>query len=234
MPNNVPPETEEHPVVDPNPPESDASNNIWVQSIRSIIAAAVITVGVIFGLFGGFLSGIAPPPDPNNFPVVSFAQILTLIVVLFVYVAALNADHCSPRSFKRLMRSRMRWSIVFTVLACVLLMGYYITRAVLVFYYPPDGDKKIQCVAGLRLTELGQKGVEGFHKEHGRYPSNSELMMIAGGVAEDVWTSQSITQSRFLLLILYVFSILMTSACILSLTDVIRLNIAKHPPGGDS
>src|SRR5437899_5651149 len=101
----------------------------------SILEWAVKIVTFLFGMFGGFLTFIAPPEEANSRFAVGLSSSLVLVILLLI-----SALVQKPRSSK----SRRKWlavAITFSVLAVVTSLAYWwdLTRPPLPF--SPESTK---------------------------------------------------------------------------------------------
>lgn len=170
-----------------------------------MLVRAIEVVGVLFAAFGGFLVGIAPPPEADARFAVGISSFFALVILLLV--ASL-----SNRKYRKI------WIIVaFCSLVLAAVTAYYYKSSYneLTFEYPP-GNPKVEYVAGTELTPAAQKV-----KRDNEGISNAKLVAGFGGLPYrgKVWPDASVNAARRKLIFSYVILVTALALSIFALTE---------------
>jgi hypothetical protein len=181
---------------------------------REMLGKAVEVVTFLFAMFGGFLSGIAPPERVGTFAV-GFGSFLALILFLFVAVIAKG----------RFSRQRRKiWLAVAGSLAAMALSSgvlYQQKRSDWTFAYPPEnGAEELLGGTVYQPRALADKEQRGW--------SVSQLVAEYGGPSNRhlIWTEESLGRARTFLTLLFLTLVLSLAGTIFCLVE---LYLAIHP-----
>jgi hypothetical protein len=170
---------------------------------------AVKIVTFLFGMFGGFLTFIAPPEEANSRFAVGLSSCLVLVVLLLI-----SALITKPRT----STSTKKWlavAVFFFIVAVASSLTYWWNLNRLTFAYPPESTKA-EYVGGTNMTPEAQK----YHDDN---PGKtiSEIVADNGGLQsrELVWSPESIRRAKIILLINYVVFVMSLAAAIFSLSE---------------
>lgn len=142
----------------------------------------IAQAGIFFmGLFGGFFPRIAPPEDIAKFWT-GLATVVAGTIYLLVVLGA-RSRGSPPKARYWYLRSFV------SLLGVFLLLGYFWVYSSRTVAY--GGERKI---AGTLLTPHAQKHLQGNPDL-----SSEELLLHYAGKTEDVWTADSLQESRLLL-----------------------------------
>ena len=175
----------------------------------SVLEWAVKIVTFLFGMFGGFLTFIAPPEEANSRFAVGLGSCLVLIILLVI-----SALIKKPRTAK----PRKKWlvtAVSFSVLALAAALIYWWNVDRLTFAFPPESTKA-EYVAGVSLTSDAQQYLQ---ENPGK--TISEIVADYGGLEgrELVWSPDSLRKARMILLINYVAFVTTLAAAIFCLSE---------------
>lgn len=192
---------------------------------REWLELAAGTVAFILGMFGGFLTGFAPPSHPLD-PYTDFALgfgslLMACVLLLIVGGVRVLGRKTKPRT----------WLIVASV--------FFVTFAVSGFVYHDYRDEHSFAwegpeeshllIAGDSLTD-GARGYAAILREEGTTPTNEVLLREFGGpaAAADVWPEAAIDRVERRMEIGYLVSLLAVSACLFFLVEGL-LPYARRP-----
>lgn len=156
------------------------------------------------GLFGGFLTRIAPPEDAARFWT-GFATLLVGFIFLLIKIESRSLD--SPARISRFSR------VVFValgtaVVSFVTYQWFYQTRTV-----PYAGRVS---VIGSQLTTYGEQ------VKQAKRLSNGELLESNAGNPQGIWTEESIVGSRMLLGCLYAASVGLAALVLITGCEIVK------------
>ena len=153
-------------------------------------------------LFGGFLKKIAPPDVPEVWT--SLASVITACAFLAVKLIIAES---SASAVVRFLFPAVYVMLVFTVIMCLF---YVLTRSLLTYTY--DSQER---VGGTKFSDAARD----FRAKHSQ--ALNDTLENFGGVADLVWTPESVTCSRRLLGIVY-------ALCVASLAFTVNLGIEAY------
>lgn len=185
---------------------------------NSALEWAVKLVTFLFGMFGGFLTFIAPPEEANSRFAVGLSSCLVLIILLVI--SALIKK-------RRTARSRKKWLLVavgLSVVALVTALGYWWNLNRLTFAYPPESTKA-EYVAGVALSADAQK-----YLADNPGKTISEMLADYGGLEyrELVWSPDSQRKARMILLINYIAFVMTLATAIFCLSEGLLAPLKKR------
>jgi hypothetical protein len=163
--------------------------NTWV-------AKGIEAVTFLFGMFSGFLTGIAPPEEAGSKFAIGLASFLTLGVILIIWGVLRGGDA------NAYLRGFLIAAVVLLVIAAVAGITYKWNYDRLTYGYPPEQPRAVG-LAGTRLTDEAKA-----YLQQNKLLTNSELVAKFGGTANRVWTPQSINSAGTWLTVHYIVVVL--------------------------
>jgi hypothetical protein len=187
----------------------------------SVLEWAVKIVTFLFGMFGGFLTFIAPPEEANSRFAIGLASCLVLIILLVI-----SALIKKPRTAK----STKKWLVIavsFCVLTLAASLTYWWNFNRLTFAFPPESTKA-EYVAGVSLTPDAQQ-----YLQDNPGKTISEIVADYGGLEsrELVWSPDSLRNARMILLINYIAFVMTLAAAVFCLSEGLLSPAGKNKRG---
>jgi hypothetical protein len=175
---------------------------------KAILVKAVEVVVFIFAVFGGFLSGIAPPEEANAKFSVGVSSFFALVILLLIAAISSNTP---VRKYKKWWLTAASAAFLFALAAA---FSYKSNLERFTFPYPPE-SLKAEYIAGTEMTAEAKD----YQEKSGR--TTSGVVAAFGGLSnrEKVWSSSSIQKAQRILIVNYVALVLSFSISIFCLTE---------------
>jgi hypothetical protein len=176
--------------------------------MKNLLTKFIQIVVFLFAAFGGFLGNAAPPAQTNPKFAVGLASFLTLIILLIISAVGKNSWT---------VKARNKWLVAgvgFFVLAAVTGVLYPRTLDKLTYVYPPPPDEPVAWhVNGWEYTETAKDFIK---QNPGNWtPGTLELQLPY----EDIWTADSVSNAKLLLLLNYIGLVLSIASAIFCLLE---------------